>query len=335
MNNNTKIFLICSGITLVGSAVIGAISYATTKTLVNAALDRELPKRMKNKKISHLEGDEAAKEEVRKKAEKLKNSDCKTVEIISRDHKKLIGHWHNNENAKRIVIAMHGWRSSWTKDFGVISDFWHENDCSVLYAEQRGQNSSEGDFMGFGMIERYDCLDWINWANEQGEKKLPIYLAGVSMGASTVLMTSGFDLPKNVCGIMADCGFTSAKAIWKHVLETNMHLSYKMRSKMIEDLCKKKININSEDYTTVDALKKNKIPILFVHGTDDDFVPIEMTYENYKACAAPKKLLVVPGATHAMSYVADKTGYENAIKAFWKDCDKPVTIDNEILSAAE
>jgi len=62
-----------------------------------------------------------------------------------------------------------------------------------------------------------------------------------------------------------------------------------------------------------------KVPILFIHGTDDNFVPIEMTYENYKACTAPKKLFIVPGAEHGMSYVMDKDGYENAVKLFWNE----------------
>lgn len=63
------------------------------------------------------------------------------------------------------------------------------------------------------------------------------------------------------------------------------------------------------------------VPVLFIHGTDDHFVPIEMTYENYKACAAPKRLFIVPGAGHGSSYFVDRDGYERAIKAFWDDYD--------------
>lgn len=321
MKKHTQNFLLGSGMALFGITVAGIISNITTQILVNTALDRELPKSMRNKSVSKTQKNNEQIKEIMEKKNKLKNSGCKTVEILSHDNKKLIGHWHCQENAKRIIIAMHGWRSSWENDFGAISDFWNISGCSVLYAEQRGQNNSGGDYMGFGMIERYDCLDWINWVNKHNENNLPIYLAGISMGASTVLMASGFDLPENVRGIIADCGFTSAKAIWKHVAEKNMHLLYKFHSKAIEDLCKKKINLNSENYTTFDALKKNKIPVLFIHGTDDDFVPIEMTYANYKACNAPKKLFVVPGASHAMSYLVDKTGYEEAFKAFWEEND--------------
>ena len=321
MKKSTQKLLIFSGITFAGTVITGIVSHLTAKILVSTALDREMPKSMKNRSISKTEKNEELIAAIREKSEKLKNSDCKTVEIMSHDGEKLIGHWHHNDNDERIIIAMHGWRSSWSKDFGAISDFWHNNKCSVLYAEQRGQNDSGGDYMGFGMIERFDCLDWINWVNEYNKENLPIYLAGISMGASTVLMTSGFDLPENVHGIMADCGFTSANDIWKHVVENNMHLSYNMRRKIVNDLCKKKIQVTSDEYTTLDALATNTVPVLFVHGTDDRFVPIEMTYENYKSCNAPKRIFIVPGAAHAMSYMVDKDGYEENVKKFWHDYD--------------
>ena len=110
---------------------------------------------------------------------------------------------------------MHGWRSSWSHDFGLIADFWRNNHCSVLYAEQRGQNNSGGDHMSLGLLERYDCLAWTNWINEKTGKSIPIYLAGVSMGATSVLMASELELPDNVFGIAADSAFTSLHAIWK------------------------------------------------------------------------------------------------------------------------
>ena len=321
MNKHTRNLTIISGIALIGGLVAGVVSRYTTKTLVSAALDREMPKGMKKKKIYSSEKNESIIMSLKEKKAMLENSQLETIEITSHDGNKLIGHWHHNEGDKRIIIAMHGWRSSWSQDFASIFEFWHDNGCSVLYAEQRGQNDSEGEYMSFGMLERYDCLDWINRINEENTENLPIYLAGISMGASTVLMTGGFNLPENVHGIMADCGFTSARAIWKHVAENNMHIYYGIHSRMVEDLCRKKINISSENYTTLDALRINTRPVLFVHGSDDDFVPIEMTYENYKVCKAPKKLFVVPGAGHAMSYMVNKEGYEKITKEFWQEND--------------
>ena len=177
--------------------------------------------------------------------------------------------------------------------------------------------------MGFGLTVRYDCLEWANWISTQEEYgELPIYLCGVSMGASTVLMAAGFELPLNVHGIIADCGYTSPHAIWKHVVENNLRLYYDdMMSNIADEMCRAKIQIGSKDYSCPDALAECKVPVLFIHGTDDDFVPDEMTYENYKACTSQKRLLIVPGAGHGMSYVIDRKSYEQVVKQFWTDFD--------------
>ena len=98
-------------------------------------------------------------------------------------------------------------------------------------------------------------------------------------------------------------------------------MPYGLRGIMAETMFKKRFQMATDEYSTVDALKCCKVPVLFVHGTEDHFVPIEMTYENYTACAAPKKLFIVPGADHGMSYYFDKEGYEAAIKDFWKEFD--------------
>lgn len=330
MEKNTKMLLFGTGIAAAGAAAVGAVSFAMTKSMVEVALDREVPKNLKSddkakKQLTGCQTDKALLDELAAASEKLRACDLETVEIVSHDGEKLIGHWRPCEKPERIILAMHGWRSSWAKDFGIIADFWYESNCSVLYAEQRGQGESGGDHMGFGMIERYDCLDWLDWIGENCDSDLPVYLGGVSMGAATVLMATGLELPSNVRGIVADCGYTSAHAIWKHVAENNLHMSYGIRGTIASDLCKKKINMGSNDYSTIEALRKNKIPVLFIHGTDDHFVPVEMTYENHKACAAPKKLFVVPGADHGMSYLVDKDGYEKAVKDFWRENDRVST----------
>lgn len=322
MNRMSKRILLGAGLAA-GVVAAAAASYAVTKKMVTVALDRKMPKVPGSKKT--LTGSEDVLALLRMQeeaAKKLENSGCQTVEITAYDGVHLIGHLYRCENAKRTVIAMHGWRSSWLNDFGIISEFMFQNQCNVLFAEQRGQGQSGGDYMGFGMLERHDCLYWISWIGQQDFAALPIYLVGVSMGASTVLMTAGFDLPDTVKGIIADCGFTSAHEIWKYVTESNLPLLYTgLRGELANDICRRKIQIGSKDYSCIDALQTGKTPVLFIHGTDDKFVPIEMTYENYKACVAPKRLFIVPGAEHGLSYVVDKAGYEAAVKRFWREFD--------------
>ena len=308
------------------SAVFGGVilvAYETTKVLVKTALDRDKPKFMENagNRISGGQKDEKFREECEKASKKLSETEHKEVKIITKDRVGLTGHFFPCENQKRVIIAFHGWRSSWSYDYGMISEFWQNNGCSVLYAEQRGQNNSGGEHMGFGLTERYDCLEWIKWITENLGEDVPIYLAGISMGAATVLMASSLMLPKNVCGIMADCGFTSPKEIWKHVARKNLHMAYGIRGILADAICRRKISMGSGDYSTVEALKNTNVPVLFIHGSDDKFVPVEMTFENYKACASPKRLLIVCGADHAMSYYVNKDEYEKSVLEFWQSFD--------------
>ena len=325
MEKSTKIWIGAGAVAAVATAA-GVASHVLTKYMMDMALDRKKPKSILSsgkarQKIRGTPYQENFLQDLELAAERLKNADCRRVEILSQDGLPLVGHLRGCEHPKRIILAMHGWRSSWDQDFGMIADFWYHSDCAVLYAEQRGQNDSGGDYMGFGMLERYDCLDWIHWINSEFTDQLPIYLAGVSMGASTVLMAAGLDLPDNVKGIAADCGYTSPQAIWKHITQDNLHLSYGLRRFDVNDLCRKKIQLGPSDCSTTEALRKTHLPVLLIHGTDDTFVPVEMTYENYKACGGPRKLLIVPGADHGMSYYVAKNEYEKTVREFWRECE--------------
>ena len=323
MKDITKKVVLGLGALAATTAVAAAVSYTITKRLVDMALDRNHDMEESGKQVSREADSEIFRKIRESAAETLEQCPRENVEITARDGIKLAGHWRTCSQPKRVIIAMHGWRSSWSRDFGLIADFFYKNDCNVLYAEQRGQNNSGGDYMGFGLTERYDCLEWIKWVNTVGGGHLPIYLCGISMGASTVLMTAGFELPGNVRGIIADCGYTSPYQIWKHVAENNLHISYdKWMSGIADEMCRDKIHMGSKDYSCTEALENSTVPVLFIHGTEDHFVPVEMTYENYQACASPKRLLIVPGAGHGMSYMIDRKLYEKTVKEFWEEFDK-------------
>ena len=323
MSKNTKKWLIGTGAVAAGAAAVGAGLRAISHYFLKIAMDRKCPGKLQNN-ISAVSGGSVNEELLKMTEQATKDLEAAAqtrVEVESHDGLRLVGHWYPADEPKRILIAMHGWRSCWSRDFGVITPFWHENGCSVLYAEQRGQGESEGEYMGFGILERYDCLKWAQWASENNPDNLPIYLVGLSMGATTVLMASNLDLPENVRGIIADCGFTSAYDIWKHVAEENLHLHYGLHAAAADDLCRKKIGVHSKECSTVDALKQTKVPVLFIHGADDGFVPVRMTHENYAACAGEKQLLIVPGADHAMSYCVEQDRYEKVANDFWNTYD--------------
>ena len=321
MKTEKKKLLYFTGVSVAAASV--AVSYAATSAMVDLALDRNEPKAAvrAGKSVSGVKIDQTFLQDVQAASQALLQKPRKNVAIVSRDGIVLTGHWIPQPNAKRILIAMHGWRSSWYKDFGMISPFWAESGCSVLYVEQRGQNESGGQCMGLGVMERFDCLDWIDWVIDHFGKDIPIYLAGVSMGATSVLMAGGLPLPPSVHGIAADCGFTSPMAISKHIAQHNLHMILGPRLRLAAVLWKKKLPIGIGACSTTEALRHCQVPVFLAHGTDDHFVPVEMSYENYKACRGPKQIFIVPGADHGMSYYCDREGYEEAALRFWKKYD--------------
>lgn len=328
MKNSTKKAFTGVGL-LLGSALTAAgVSEGITELLVREAMDRNEPGMMRAAK-HRLAGKKPA---VSPKAIPLNTLEPGTVEQISvttEDGIKLAGHWYPCEKPERVILAMHGWRSSWDKDFGGIAGYLHERGCNVLFAEQRSMGESGGKYIGFGMLERYDCLKWIQWITDRAGSDLPIYLYGISMGATSVMMASALELPENVRGIIADCGFTSADDIWKHVCTRNLHVPYRKRAKRISYKCQKRIGYGSGDETTVRALKNCHTPILFIHGDEDTFVPISMTCRNFAAAAGPKRMVTFAGAGHGESYRSDPEKYQQTLSDFWSACEARMEDLNE------
>lgn len=317
---NTEKLLWSTAIATATAVAAAAVSHTITKELFRIAVARDCPHNFDAKARNRFAGSGRNQRFMQALADgalRLRSIPHETAQITARDGQKLVGHWFPCPDAKRTILAMHGWRSNWASDFGMVHDFFVKNKCNILYAEQRGQGSSGGSHMGLGLLERYDCLEWVRWL----EGHTPVYLAGVSMGATTVLMAAGFDLPPQVHGIIADCGFTSAYDISHHVLKHNLHLPFRSRAKAASALFRKNLQFEINEYSTLDALAEATVPVLFIHGSDDSFVPVSMTYENYIACRSPKELLIVPGAGHGMSYYLDRGRYQAAMRRFWLEHD--------------
>ena len=227
--------------------------------------------------------------------------------------------------AVRTVLLAHGYHSSGDKDFSGIMQFYHENGCNLLAIEERSHMRSGGRYITMGLRESEDVKRWCEYLNrELGAENLPLYLHGVSMGAATVMMAQGENLPKNVVGIIADCGFTSPFEIAVAVMKTKMKGPVKFSVEWVNHISKRVAGIDLKEKNTVRILKNAKIPMLFIHGTMDDFVPVHMTIKSYHACAAPKRIMLVDGATHAMSWLVDTERYKEAILALFDENDAKI-----------
>ncbi len=254
-------------------------------------------------------------------AEALKQAAPEQVAIRSHDNYVLRAHWYPTAEAKRIVIMVHGWHSRWNLDFSGSSPYLHDNGCSLLLIDQRCHGESGGDLISYGIRERYDVLSWLEWV-EENHPGLPIYLCGVSMGAATVLMAAGLPIAGRVCGIIADCGYSTPQEIIKITLEKAIGKMAAPTLAAVNLNCKRREDFTFRDYTPIEAMTQNtEVPCLFIHGDDDKLVPFRMSVENYYACQAPKDILIVHGAAHGLSFVVDPEAYKQKLTAFFAAYD--------------
>lgn len=246
------------------------------------------------------------------------------VSIRSRDGLKLAGRFYQGEENAPLVILMHGYRSTAARDCAGAFHIAHQQGYSILLVDQRAHGNSEGETVSMGILERYDCLEWISYAAERfGDKKM--ILMGISMGASTVLMASGHSLPHQIKGIVADCGYSDVREIMTKIsCRVKLPLGLKMPGEAAYQLTKIGAllfgKFHPEDTSPKTAVQNCEIPILIIHGEKDRLVPVSMGRDNFAACNAESELFLVPEADHIMSYYVDTEGYTKRVTGFIDKC---------------
>lgn len=307
-------FLMAGGLLAAGTAAcfIGA------RTLFNRVIPRQDVLRVDTSEMADAEKWEEYIKIIHAVKEKFLQRPSEHVTIRSRDGLTLHGDLFLSENpSKRTVILCHGYTSCGMNDCPTMAEYFMERGYNALIVDHRSHGKSEGQYVGFGILDRFDCLKWIEYVIGRLGDESEIVLYGVSMGASTVLMASGSDeLPANVKAIISDCAFTSPYDVFKHILKRDYHLPPRPIMDINERMCREKAGYGFRDYSTLDAVKKAPCPILFIHGKEDKFVPTEMTLKNYEACTGEKKLLLVENAGHAASLYENKELYENTVTEF-------------------
>lgn len=248
--------------------------------------------------------------------------DFRTVYIKSHDGLRLCGYLLPCENAVRTVICFHGYRGTATKDFGCMAMFYHSNGCNLLLCDQRGHGNSEGRYICYGIKERYDCRGWAEYIQNLYGEKMPVYLNGLSMGCSTVLMACGLTLPSAVRGVIADCGFTSPWDIFRYLVRRRYRLPVFPFLQITDFMCRHGgAGFGFRDVSTVDIMSEIRLPVLFIHGGKDRFVPAEMSRRNHELCVSEKYLEIIEGAGHGLSYLTETGRYEKAVLDFYGKFD--------------
>ena len=245
----------------------------------------------------------------------LNDSNYTDEYITSSDNLKLHSYQIKNETSSdKWVITVHGYTSEGI-NMSSYAKKYYDNGYNVLIPDLRAHGLSEGDYIGMGWDDRLDIISWINYILNE-EPNAEIILHGVSMGAATVLMTSGEEIPSNVKAIVADCGYTSVWDEFAYQLDDLFSLPEFPILNVSSIVAKIRAGYFLGEASSIDQVKKSKTPILYIHGDQDDFVPYYMMEELYNATSSEKEMLTIKGAEHAKASEVDPETYWTTVNNF-------------------
>lgn len=249
----------------------------------------------------------------------VRRMEHKSYTIVSHDGLTLHGKFYEHKPGAPIELMFHGYKGTAERDLcgGVHRCF--EIGHSAFIVDHRAAGESDGRVITFGVKESLDAVQWANFIVEKVDPDARIIMTGISMGAATVLTAASMELPSNVVGILADCGYTSTKDIIKKVMR-----DMKLPANMLYPLARLSARLfggfDPEERSPIESMKSTKLPVIFFHGDADDFVPCYMSEQNFEACASEKKRLVItPGAGHGLCFPVDAEGYLLALREFFEE----------------
>ena len=240
----------------------------------------------------------------------------KEVSIRSFDGLTLRGIYYECEKGAPIEILFHGYRGTGERDLsgGVARCFALKH--NALIVDHRASGKSDGHVITFGVYESRDCLKWVDFVLREIDPKAKIILTGISMGAATVMVAASQKLPDNVIGVLADCGYTSPRAIIKKVMR-----DLKLPADLLYPIARLGARLfggfDPDAASPIESMKRSRLPVIFLHGDTDDFVPHAMSVENYEACIKEKRLVTIRNAGHGLAFPVDQELYLTALHEFF------------------
>ena len=240
------------------------------------------------------------------------------VYLQSKDNLKLHAYQIKQEEPyTKWAIVCHGYTGKASAMAGYAKRFY-EQGFNVLLPDARGHGDSEGAYIGMGWPDRLDIVDWIDTIVKQ-DPNSQIALYGVSMGAATVMMVSGEELPPNVKVVVEDCGYTSAKEEFTYQLKQLYNIPAFPLIPFSSLVTKMRAGYFLGEANALSQIEKSITPTLFIHGDKDTFVPSYMLEELYAKGNMEKEKLLVEGAGHGMASTVAGEFYWTTV---WNFVDK-------------
>ena len=234
------------------------------------------------------------------------------VSLENEEHMNLYG-CYIDQGSSTYVIMVHGYRGDGASIISPIKNFKKQG-YNLLIPDLRGHGFSDCDYIGMGWDDRLDIIQWIDYLIQK-DQNASIILYGVSMGGATVMNVAGEKIPKQVKAIIEDCGYTSVWDVFKTHINMN-EVESEIALHMASFVTKMRAGYYLEDVKPIEQVKKSQTPILFIHGSQDNFVPFSMLDELYQAANCQKEKLVVEGAGHANSCSVGEDIYYQTIYRF-------------------
>ena len=258
---------------------------------------------------------EPYRESMEKWAREVRAMPHEEFQIKSFDGLNLYGNFYEYAPGAPIELMFHGYRGNAERDLSGGVQRCFKVGHSALVVDQRCSGKSDGRTITFGIREHRDCLAWVDFMVQHFGPDVKIILTGISMGASTVLMAGSCELPPNVIGVLADCGYSSPREIIKIVI----------RKMKLPRFCYFFVKLGArifggfdiEEASPMEMLKNCAVPVILYHGEDDRFVPCDMSRVNFDACPSRKQLVTSPGAGHGLSYAIDPKTYLQTLRDFF------------------
>ena len=304
---------------ILGTAAAGiATSFACAELLYESVLNVSFAKKMAAKiglqddTIAKLFRDNALFRDSMIWFRKIKPDDTVIRDSDGNDiHAYII---ENETKTDKWAICVHGYMGSPSVQSPYIKHFY-EKGYNVLCPSLKAHGNDTNKYCSMGWHDKNILLGWIGYLVAL-YPDCEIVLHGVSMGAATVMLATGEKLPVNVRCAVADCGYSSCKDAFKHVMKTNLHMPDMPILELANIVSVMRGNFNFADCSPVKAVAKSVTPTLFIHGTGDDFVPYRMLNEVFNACTAEKERLDIADAPHAVALAYDPDSYFGTMDRF-------------------
>ncbi|MBO5453645.1 MAG: alpha/beta hydrolase [Clostridia bacterium] len=239
--------------------------------------------------------------------------------IKANDGVELYGDIYMNRNnfSSKIAIIIHGYGFSRKSVIGIADAYYNDFGYSVLLPDLRAHGESGGKYVGFGWSDSKDILNWILYVKEMFGENVQIVLHGISMGGATALLT-GAKRSEDISAIISDCSFSSIKDILILRLRKDLNLPKFPFIYIVDFIMRIRCKYSIKDGNVKEEVKKIRCPVFYIHGQDDDFIPVGAVYALYENTKSYKKLYICPAAGHAQSALIDPEEYRNRISNFLK-----------------